>query len=180
MFTRFLKLKVTNQIISQVLASVLIISGFTISAFQSNADEPPPTVINSVSPEKLPLTGGSLEITGDGFVNPNSITVVRLGSLQLSATEALSITANRITFNAPATATAGRTEIGVKVGDSAEVTAEILFSNYDPVVGSVSPSSGRVSGGNTITVEGEGFSPSDGAPVTLMIGAFSVTDFRVV
>lgn len=170
-----------RPVISQFVALSLIASGFVMFDQRSEASATPANPsITSVSPTHVPLEGGTIVVSGDEFSLDGTETVVRLDDTVLGVADSLSVSRTVVTFAAPATATVGTRVIGITVGSSVEVTATIQVTRYNPVVSVVSPGSGRVAGGETITVRGSGFAPSAGVPVSVTIGRFQATNVTVV
>jgi hypothetical protein len=112
-----------------------------------------PTV-TGISPARGPLSGGdSVTITGGGF---NAATDVRFGSL--AATDVVVVSATRITATCPAEG-AGTVDVTVTGpgGTSIASPADQFTFMVPPAVSSISPSSGPMSGGTTVTITGAGF-----------------------
>jgi hypothetical protein len=123
----------------------------------SSADDqftylPAPTV-SSVSPASGPVTGGtSVTVSGTGFA---SGATVDFGTVAATAVDVLSST------SLTATSPAGTEAVDVKVttggGTSSASAADQFTYLAAPTVSSVSPASGPVTGGTSVTVSGTGF-----------------------
>jgi len=119
---------------------------------------PPPTV-TKVKPNKGPAAGGtSSTITGTDFTGATSVS---FGALPASSFTVKSPTS--ITAIAPA-GTAGATDITVTTASgTSAVNAYDVFKYAAPTITSISPSSGPLAGGTSVTVSGSGFAPGVGA-----------------
>ena len=114
-----------------------------------------PTV-TAVTPTDGPLAGGNtVTITGTGFVPGATVAFVGVGA----ATGVTVVSSTQITATAPATATPKKVDVTVTTsGGTSALNAGDQYS-YDPVptVTSVTPNSGPIVGGNTVTIAGTGF-----------------------
>ena len=130
----------------------------------------PPTV-SSVSPNTGSTAGGTaVTITGTNFV---SGTAVKFGSG--SATNVVVVNATTITATTPA-GSAGAVTVTVTVsGQSGSLTNGYTYV-VTPTVSSVSPNSGPVAGGTSVTITGTNF--ASGA--TVMFGSAAATNVVVV
>ncbi|MGE3610425.1 MAG: IPT/TIG domain-containing protein [Bacteriovoracaceae bacterium] len=117
--------------------------------------------ISSVSPIVGPLAGNTtLTITGTGFLSGATATVA--GS---SCTNLTVVNSTTITCQTPAHA-AGAVNVVVTNTDTQTVTSNNAYTyQAAPTVTSISPSSGTINGGTSITITGTGF--LSGALVTL-------------
>lgn len=178
---RINKSKFGRSLFSQALSLVLISSGVSLVAFQSQATPAPPVpTITSVTPPRVPLEGGEITIAGQDFTVDGSTTVVRLDSQLLGAAESLTVSRTEIKFTAPVSANPGPRVIGITVGAEPEITATLDVMRYNPVIATVSPGSGKVAGGDVITITGSGFAPVAGLTTTVSIGSFQATNVTVV
>ena len=135
---------------------VVVTTPYGTSAISQPTDEytylSAPTV-TSVSPGSGPVDGGNtVTINGTGFVVGTGYTVGQVGGSYATGCVATTtivmtctVTADMVGLNETAVYTAGGW--GVQVNDYA----------FLPTVTSVSPSSGPVGGGNTVTITGTGF-----------------------
>jgi uncharacterized delta-60 repeat protein len=112
----------------------------------------PPPVITLLSPEAGSIFGGTrISITGQHFASPASATFNGL-----PATRVLVISPTRIVADAPAF-TAGPASVLVTTPGGTNA-ANTLYTYMDlPAVTSVSPSTGTIYGGTTVTITGTGF-----------------------
>lgn len=114
---------------------------------------PSPTV-SSISPTAGPQTGGTtITITGTNFTGVTAVT--------FGATSAASFTFNSAT-SITATSPAGSSTVDIRVttagGTSATSAADQFTYIGPPTVTSISPASGPLAGGTTVTITGSGFS----------------------
>ncbi len=156
-----------------IVTSVLAPSGADTYTFSTPA-------ITSISPNRGPLGGGnSVTITGTGFsdlgLDLNTVTFTPTGSggAALTATNATVVSDTEITATAPdATAAAGAngtvdTTVTADFTDPAASNAtedsdpttagDDTYTFGVPVVDSLSPATGPLSGGNVVTITGSGF-----------------------
>lgn len=119
---------------------------------------PPPTV-TKVKPNKGPAAGGtSSTITGSDFTGATSVS---FGSIPASSFTVDSPTS--ITVLSPA-GTAGAADITVTTPSGASaIGAHDVFKYEAPTIAGVSPGTGPVAGGTSVTVSGSGFAPGAGA-----------------
>ncbi|HXE63841.1 MAG TPA: IPT/TIG domain-containing protein [Bryobacteraceae bacterium] len=136
---------------SQVtIAQQLFISNVvTIPVLIPGTTTQPPTV-SSVSPATGPLAGGNtITISGTNLQQPISVTFGGVNSLNYQ-----SINSNTITATAPAGTAAGTVSVIVTT-QSGSNTANSLYTYVaTPTVTSISPASGRISGGTAVTITG--------------------------
>ena len=130
--------------------------------------------MTAVSPATGGTAGGAVvTITGSGFTGATGV--------YFGAAAASSFTVNadgRVTATAPAEA-AGTVDITVTSagGTSATSSADqfTYSANPAPVVGSVTPNTGGIAGGTTVTILGSGFT----AASSVFFGATAATSFTV-
>ncbi|MGA9673360.1 MAG: IPT/TIG domain-containing protein [Terracidiphilus sp.] len=137
----------------------------------SNASGPQPTV-TSVSPGIGPTAGGTaVTITGTNFVTGASVTI---GGT--SATNVVVVNGTTITATTPV-GTAGAVAVTVNNPGGLSGSLASAFTYVpSPTVSSVSPNSGVVAGGTTVTITGTNF--ATGATVTF--GSTAATNVVVV
>jgi hypothetical protein len=146
--------------------SATLASGYTyVSSSSTNS-----LSVSSASPSQGPTTGGTVvTITGKGF---QSGATVSFGSVQSTAVTVSSDT--QVQAMSPAES-AGTVAITVTdpTAQSSSLPSAFTYTS-GPSVTSISPNSGPVTGGNTVTILGSGF--QSGATVTFGgIAALSVT-----
>ncbi len=146
-------------------------NGYTYTGPQSN---PAPTV-TAITPNSGATNGGtSVTITGTGFL---SGATVKLGGT--SATSVAVVNSTSITAITPAHA-AGAVSVQVTNTDAQSGTLTNGFTytapNPAPTVTAITPNSGPVAGGTTVTITGTGF--LSGA--TVKLGGTSATGVAVV
>ena len=118
------------------------------------APPPLPPAVSGVSPAAGPTAGGDVvTITGTGFTDA---TAVRLSRTPVTSYTVVSAT--EITATTPAHA-AGTVNVRVTTGagDSPVVTADRYVYRTAPVITAMSRTAGRLTGGETITITGTGF-----------------------
>ena len=115
---------------------------------------PAPT-ITSVKPDAGPLEGGKrITITGTGFLPDADVLI---GGAEAQVT--VSRSNNKIRAKTPPS-DAGVRDVVVVNPDGQKATLEDAFTyNPAPVITSVTPNNGRLSGGTSITIQGSGFLP---------------------
>jgi hypothetical protein len=133
-----------------------------------------PTV-TAISPTSGPTTGGTtVTITGTNFTGA---TKVLFGTV--AATSFTVVSATEITAVSPAQA-AGAQNISVTTpaGTSAAVAADMFTytSSTVPTVTSISPTSGPIAGGTTVTITGTNFTGA----TKVVFGTVAATSFTVV
>ncbi len=152
-------------------ASVLVTTPGGTSAANTLYSYLPVPTVSSVSPSSGPLAGGAaITITGTGFTGATAVT---FGGTALTSVVVVSDTS--ITAVTPVKV-AGTTSVLVTTPGGTNV-GTILYTNAAaPTVTALSPASGPVAGGTSITITGTAFSNATG--VTL--GGTAVTSFTVV
>ncbi|MGA8415347.1 MAG: IPT/TIG domain-containing protein [Candidatus Dormiibacterota bacterium] len=124
-------------------------------------------VITSVTPSAGPVTGGqTVTVTGSSFVVGMTATI---GGIVVTPR---AVSAASFTFTTPAEA-AGTVQVRVTtlIGATAISPADEYTYVTQPVISTVTPSAGPVTGGQTVTVTGSGFV----AGMTATIGGTAVT-----
>jgi fibronectin type 3 domain-containing protein len=130
-----------------------------------------PPALAGISPAQGPAAGGTLvTLTGAGFASGMA---VRFGASPAASVVVASAT------QASAVAPAGSGTVAVTVtnldGQSATLASAYAYLALAPAVTSVSPSSGPLAGGTSLTIKGKNF--ADGATVT--VGGLPATSVRV-
>jgi hypothetical protein len=130
------------------------VDGQTVTILFDIASPPPPTV-STISPATGPVAGGtSVIITGTGFIGTTAV--------QFGTTDAPGFTVDsdtQITVPSPAHA-AGLIDITVTTpgGTSATSSADQFTYIYPvPAISAISPATGPVAGGTSVTITGTGF-----------------------
>lgn len=121
---------------------------------------PPPPVVSSVSPSSGPAAGGtSVTITGSGFTGA---TGVSFGTGHAAASYTV-VSSTTITAVSPA-GSVGAVNVFVTTagGTSSAVTADRFTYLAAPVVTAVSPSTGPIEGGTSVTISGKNFTGATG------------------
>jgi PKD repeat protein len=106
-------------------------------------------VITSVNPTALPLSGGTVSITGGGFTGASA--VVFGGTPTTGFTI---VNDSTITATAPSSSSYSTLDVAVKTtyGNTNTITI-----HYQPVISSISPASGPLNGNTPVTITGSGF-----------------------
>jgi hypothetical protein len=133
----------------------------------------PVPVVAGVSPASGQVAGGeAVTVTGSGFTNA---TRVSFGAV--AATNLAVASDTQLTVTSPPAATSATVEVNVTtpVGTSATSAADQFTYLPVPVVAGVSPASGLVAGGDTVTVTGSGFTNATG----VSFGAVAATNLAV-
>jgi hypothetical protein len=127
--------------------------------------------VTAVSPPSGPLVGGNtVAISGAGFA---AGAVVQFGTR--AATNVKVVSSTEITATAPAEA-AGTIDVIVSGGGgTSSATTADHYTYVNPSVSSVSPSTGPLKGGRSVTVSGNGF----GAGATVEFGSHAATHVSV-
>ena len=140
--------------------------------FKRNGQAPvPPPTLSSVSPASGPAAGGtSLTLTGTQFVTGATVSVGGTSATNVNVASSTSITAT-----APAHA-AGSVSVVVTNPDGQSATQGNAYTYVSsPTLSSVSPTSGPIAGGTSLTLTGTQF--VSGATVT--VGGVSATSVNV-
>lgn len=133
--------------------------------------------LTAISPALATTNGGTIvTLTGTELA---SATQVNLGSSTVSVTV---VSSTKVRFVTPATS-AGVVDVGiVAVGGSATLSQALEFttSALIPVIASITPASGSVDGGTTITVTGQHFSGSYSNSVSAAINGASGSSVVII
>ncbi len=118
-------------------------------------DSFPQPVATALKPAKGPAEGGtSVTIVGSGFEGPLE---VHFGSTRVAATANTAFPAHLIVTSPP-----GSGDVPVSVttlGGTSAQNAHTVFKYGAPTISGISPDSGPVSGGTSVTITGTGFAP---------------------
>lgn len=115
-----------------------------------------PTV-TGVSPNIIPLSGGDVTITGTGFLGGLGVATINFGTIPAVSYHIVSGT--QIKATAPSVLTPTTVHVTVTTPGGTSTTSihdQVTYANL-PVINSVSPNSGPLGGGNTITISGSNF-----------------------
>jgi polyvinyl alcohol dehydrogenase (cytochrome) len=148
---------------------LFLATGQTVTAYQVAHLAPEPPAITGVSPSKGPVAGGTtVTITGANFTGASA---VAFGSTNAKSFTLVSSTS--ITAVSPARP-AGVVDITVTApGGTSALTPSDRF-RFTPTVTKVTPASGPVAGGTSVTITGTGFAPGTSA-TTFRFGAAKAT-----
>lgn len=155
--------------------SATLAGGFTYTAAASSA-----VSLSGISPSQGPTTGGTaVTLTGTGF---QTGATVAFGSVQSTAVTVASST--QINAMSPPENT-GTVSITVAGSNSQSASLPSAFTyTSGPSVSSVSPSSGPVSGGTTVTILGSGFQTGEsvafGGVTATSVQFISSTEIKAV
>jgi hypothetical protein len=140
----------------------------TTMALDSWVWNPVVPTISAISPSSGPITGGtSVTITGTGFVTGTTVSFIE-ESGGTPVTDNVVLPATGVTVNGPTSltvaapaATEGATyfaTVTTATGNSAYSTNDVFtYSPVAPTITGVSPASGGIAGGNSVTITGAGF-----------------------
>lgn len=137
----------------------------------------PPPAIASVDPTSGPTSGGTtVTIVGSGFQGGATLSI---GGVPVSPVTVSSGT--QLSFVTP-TWGAGAANIVVTNpdGQSATATGAFTFGTPTPALTSVSPTSGPIAGGTTVTISGTGFERSGATQAAVIIGGVTCTGVQVL
>ena len=139
----FSQMTIAQQLfISNVVTIPIVIPGTTTQ---------PPTV-TGISPAIGPIGGGNtVTITGTNLQLPVTVTFNGVNSLNYQ-----SINPNSITATVPAGTAAGPVSVVVTTASGSNAANALYTYAGGPTVTSISPASGRISGGTTVTITGTG------------------------
>ena len=111
-------------------------------------------VITSVNPTALPLSGGTVSITGGGFTGASA---VMFGGIPTTGFTIV----NDSTIAAAAPSSSSYTTLDVAVKTIYGNTNTITI-HYQPIITSISPASGSLNGNTLVTITGSGFTKAMG------------------
>jgi hypothetical protein len=129
-------------------------------------------IVASVAPTSGPTGGGNtVTITGTGLT---STTAVKFGASAASSFKVVSST--QITAVSPAQAAGAHNITVITAGGTTGTGPGTVYTYAAPTVVSVSPASGSVQGGATVTITGTGFTGA----TSVLFGAVAASSFTVV
>jgi hypothetical protein len=136
----------------------------------------PLPVVTALNPDEGNLSGGTtVTIVGTGFTEAMA---VKFGSV--AATSFTVVSDTRITAVSPAQAASTQDVfVTTQWGTSATGADQFFYLNV-PKVTAISPTSGRLAGGTTVTITGTDFAKGDGPPNKVVFGSVAATSFTVV
>ncbi|MEP7103272.1 MAG: IPT/TIG domain-containing protein [Candidatus Dojkabacteria bacterium] len=113
---------------------------------------PPPTVSN-ITPTNVLKTGGTVTITGTGFIATPTVSIGGIAAASVTFVNSTTLTVTT------AAQTVGIYNVIVTNSDGQTVTFPnaITFTELPPTVSSISPTSGFTAGGTNVTVTGTNF-----------------------
>jgi Tfp pilus assembly major pilin PilA len=136
--------------------------------------QPIAPAVLSVSPGTGPAAGGTtLTITGSGFVPGMTVSVGGHAASTVTLTSTTTLTAVTPAY------VSGSLSKDVVVSNSAgsgSLVAAFTYTAGAPTVGSISPGSGSIAGGTSITINGSGFTPG----TTVLLGGIQSTSVTVL
>jgi IPT/TIG domain-containing protein len=128
--------------------------------------------ITNVSPNFGPTAGGtSVTINGSHFHTGASVSFA-----SIPATNVMVVNSHQITATTPAAGSSGQVSLTVTNPDGAAGTAASAYTYGSPVVNSVVPSSGVITGGTSVTINGGNFTGA----TAVAFGATPATNVTVV
>jgi hypothetical protein len=114
----------------------------------------PPPAVTKLAPKSGPVAGGtSVTITGSSFTGVTAVNFGAVAASSFKVNSSTSITA----VTAAAAAGAVHVSVMTEFGTSASTSADSF--KFAPTVTAVSPNTGPVAGGTSVTVTGAGFAP---------------------
>jgi hypothetical protein len=127
--------------------------------------------ITNVSPNFGPTSGGtSVTINGSHFQTGASVSFA-----SIPATNVIVVNSHQITATTPAAGSSGQVDVTVTNPDGAAGTAASAYTYASPVVNSVVPNSGLITGGTSVTITGGNFTGA----TAVTFGATAATSFNV-
>ena len=140
-----------------VVSALLTTATVLLAASPASAAGP---TVTAIAPVSGPIAGGTMvTITGTGFASPATVQFGAVAATSITVVNATTITAVSPAVAAPATVDVTVTVASVQ---STPVVADQF--TYVPTVTHISPSSGPIAGGTTVTITGTGF--DSGSTVT--------------
>ncbi|EED17334.1 hansenula MRAKII killer toxin-resistant protein 1 precursor, putative [Talaromyces stipitatus ATCC 10500] len=133
-------------------------------------------VISSISPTSGPIAGGNTTIiTGSGFTNATAVT---FDSTSTSFTTASDTVINAIVPPGPS----GGGTVSVHVTGPSGISNGIsyTYTQTGPVIGTISPTSGPVAGGNTAIITGSGFTNATAVTFDSTSASFAIASDTVI
>lgn len=152
-------------VVSDGASNAALVGGFT---YQATAPS-----ITSVSPAQVSYTGGmTVTVIGTGFIPGMGLSV---GSE--AATNVNAINSTALTFTVPPYLSGSLVkDISITNGvGTATLAAALSYVIAAPTVQSISPSTGSMSGGTLLTIQGAGFTPN----TTVLLGTTPATNVTV-
>ncbi len=147
---------VTNPAGSQTLSVTTSKDSVPVTSAATVMVPPAAPTVSAVSPATGPTAGGtSVVITGTNFTSAATVKFGSTAATSVSVTSATSLTAS-----SPATTTAGTVDVTVSTAGGTSATSssdQFAYTAPVPAVSAISPTSGLVAGGTTVTVTGSGF-----------------------
>jgi hypothetical protein len=165
-----------NQIIATVPARAVGQASVVVSKGLSSATAPIPYTytavpgITTLSPSAGPVTGGNaVIINGGGFTNASRV--------MFGGTAATTFTINsdsKITATAPS-GTVGSVNIAVTTPNGTSAPSPYLYTAI-PVITTINPPTGPFSGGNTVMINGYGFTATSKVTINGNSATFTVNN----
>ncbi|MDR3426029.1 IPT/TIG domain-containing protein, partial [Silvimonas sp.] len=152
---------VNNVVVSNSVGNATLTNGFTYIASS-------PSLI-SISPNSGPMSGGTLvTLTGTDFTPTTTLTIGGIAATSVTVVNATTLTA--VTPAYVSGSLVSNVVVNNGVG-SATLTGGYTYVAVMPSISGVTPNTGPVAGGTSITISGTGFTPTtsvtvDGIPAT--------------
>ena len=129
-------------------------------------------VLTSISPNTGPATGNtSVTLTGTGFTGATGVSIDNVLTTNMTVVSDTSITATT-----PA-GPAGAQSVIVSTPNGSNVANTLFtYTMSNPVLSSISPTSGVVTGGTVVTLTGSGFTGATGVTIGGVTTAFTVVN----
>ncbi|WP_196398880.1 IPT/TIG domain-containing protein, partial [Legionella saoudiensis] len=157
---------VKNVVVTNSAGSATLSGGFTYTAIAPS--------LTSLSPTTGPVSGNTvITLSGSGFTPGTTVTVGGIAATNVTVVNASTITASTPAY------VSGLLTVDVVVNNgvgSATLAGGFTYTAVAPSLSGITPASGSIAGGTTITLTGSGFVP--GMSVTL--GGTAATNVTVV
>jgi hypothetical protein len=170
---------VKNHLLALCTLSLLVAGcGEVVPTPPVLTDATPQPTAASLSPDHGPPVGGTVvTITGDGFGSGDAVVVV--GGVE--ATGVTIASDSEITFTTPAyPADKEIVDVTVSTGNGFVDMPQAFRYHANPRIVAISPSSGRATGGTTVTLTGRGFVEDDAGVPTVTVAGAALTNVQII
>ncbi len=154
-----------NVVVNNGVSNAVLSGGFTY--------QPAAPTITSISPNSGSMAGGTaVTVSGTNFTPTTTLTIAGIAATNVTVVNATTLTA--ITPAYVSGPLVSNVVVNNGVG-SATLTGGYTYIAVAPTITAVSPTSGPMSGGTTITITGKNFTPT----TTVSVGGISATSVVV-